>query len=147
MSWVGMTAIVAVIGATGDHHNQTWPSVRLGTWHIEGTLSVPGRKTRTWKEDATQCTNPIFLFQGYWGDGIVERDGCRFESARSADGTYLIVGECSVRGRGHSRSQSRVTINSETSFTIETILREGRRNRKVSQTGTWTAPCPERNEP
>src|SRR5437764_3429135 len=141
-SWLACVTAASLLGTPVDEAVQTWPQVRPGLWHIEGTLSVSGKKDRVWKEDSSQCTNPAFLFQGYWGDGIIERDGCRFQSSRTTNGTYAILGECSVRRRGHSQSRSTVTLDGERSFTMDTVLREGRQVRKISQTGTWKAACP-----
>lgn len=147
LSWLAWVTAASILGATVDETAQTWPQVWPGLWLIEGTLSIPGKKERIWREDSSQCTNPAFMFQGYWGDGIIEREGCRFQSSRTMDGTYLILAECSVRRRGHSQSRSTVTLEGETSFTMDTVLREGRQVRKISQTGTWKAACPEAKLP
>ena len=60
-----------------------WPQVKAGVWEIAGSWTPRQGKVKTWKENTSQCEDPTALFQGYWGDGIVERAGCRFQSELS----------------------------------------------------------------
>src|SRR5262249_18420882 len=59
---------------------QEWPQVKAGVWEIAGSWTPRQGKAKKWKESTSQCEDPTALFKGYWGNGIVERAGCRFES-------------------------------------------------------------------
>ena len=120
---------------------QEWPPVRHGIWAVEGKYAKPGGKVARWKEKTSQCTDPSALFQGYWGRGIVEAGGCRFQSKKLSDTQFTVVAECMVRRVGVARSESTVTLKNAEAFDMNIVLREGKKISKVSQSGRWLSNC------
>lgn len=122
--------------------NQQWPPLKPGTWQLATTWDRAGAKPRSRKETASACHDPAGLLQAYWGTGIVERAGCRFQSTRVTDAAFKVVSECIVRKVGTARSESTVTLTGDTMFSLQVRHVEGKRVTTLHQTGRWLASCP-----
>ena len=123
-----------------------WPQVKAGVWEIAGSWTPRQGKVKTWKENTSQCEDPTALFQGYWGDGIVERAGCRFQSERVSATEFIVTARCEIRRVGVAISRSRVVVNDDKNFRMETELREGKVITKSSQIAHWLSECPHRKD-
>ena len=123
-------------------HDQQWPQLTPGVWELETTWTPAKGKARQRKESATACQEPAALLQGYWGTGIVERAGCRFQSTKIADAEFRVISECAVRRVGIARSESTVSLDGAAKFSMKVRHREGRLVTMIEQTGHWVASCP-----
>lgn len=121
---------------------QEWPSLKPGTWEMDTTWTDAGGKARERKETTQTCHDPAGLLQTYWGTGILERAGCRFQS-RKVNGTeFKLTAECAVRGAGTARSEATLTVENDTTFSMNVRHVEGRRRTTFLQKGKWLATCP-----
>ncbi|MES1209633.1 MAG: hypothetical protein ABUS79_27160, partial [Pseudomonadota bacterium] len=75
-----------------------WPPIKLGVWKLETTRVLPTGKKKHRTESARACTDGGDIFMGYWGGGIVEKEGCEYHPVRLASDTFKITTVCMIRG-------------------------------------------------
>jgi hypothetical protein len=128
-----------------DIRKQDWPQVKPGIWEIEEQSLGSNGKSKQWTGKMSQCHDPIGLFQGYWGKGIVERGGCRFQSTKVSDAKFKVTTECMVRHVGVATSEAVVTLKGDRAFVMKVSHREGRRTTTIDQTARWRSACVSEN--
>lgn len=121
---------------------QEWPQVKPGIWEIEANWTRRNGRPGHWKEKTSQCHQPVDMFQGYWGEGIVERGGCRSQSTKVSENEFKVTTECMVRHIGVATSEAVVTLTGDANFVMEVRHREGKRISKISHAGRWLSSCP-----
>jgi hypothetical protein len=126
----------------GEQRPQEWPRVRAGIWEIEADWTRRNGRPGHWKERTSQCHEPAEMFQGYWGEGIVERGGCRFQSKNVSEKQYNVTTECMVRHVGVATSEGVVTLKDDATFVMEVRHREGKRITTIRHAGHWLSSCP-----
>jgi hypothetical protein len=126
-----------------DNQSQHWPRVKPGIWEIEARWTGANGKMKQWKDKTSQCHDPEALFQGYWGQGIVERGGCRFRSTQISATKFQVTTECMVRNAGVATSEGIVSVEGDRAFTMTIRHREGKRIATIDHSGHWLSSCPE----
>ncbi len=129
--------------AASKVEGQEWPQIAKGVWQMTSLVSVGARKPKKSTETAHACTDPSWLFAGYWGPGIVERVGCQFSSWHTSANQYRIESACRVRRVGVARLAGTVVVGSPDSFQMEAELVEGTKHIRIAQTGRRISDCVE----
>ena len=125
-----------------------WPPIKLGIWKIDTTRVLPNGRKRHSGGSGPVCGDASTTFIGYWGGGIVEREGCQYKATRVADERFKIVTECIVRGLTRpSRAEIDVTMHGPESFEMAGTVREGKKIYRVSQLGRRLSSCPSHPQP
>ena len=128
--------------APSPANDQEWPPLKSGKWELSTTWTEGRAGPRERKEMASACHDTAGLLQAYWGTGIVERAGCRFQSTKVSDAEFKVVTECVVRRLGTARSEATVTLAGDTTFSLRVRHVEGKHVTTLHQTGRWIATCP-----
>lgn len=118
-----------------------WPPLRAGMWEVEYKRTLKGGKMEAWKEVISMCTDPAEMVRGYWGQGIVEEAGCRYDVARTAADEFKVSGECMVRRAGVSKSEAIVRIRGGDDFEMTVKVVEGKKVYRGSQIGHRRSDC------
>jgi hypothetical protein len=121
---------------------QEWPQLKPGIWEIEANWARRDGRPGHWKANSSQCHEPADLFQGYWGEGIIERGGCRSQSTKLSENEFKVTTECMVRRVGVATSEAVVKVSDDSSFVMEIRHREGKHVSKISHAGRWLSSCP-----
>jgi hypothetical protein len=120
-----------------------WPMIQPGVWELESSRTLPDGKIQTWKDTSRECQDPTGLFRGYWGLGIVERAGCRYEAKKDSPTRFTITSECMIRGVGRVKSEVVASIEDQSSFELQVTVAEGRRQYRGQQRGRRIGICGE----
>ncbi len=144
--WIGaLTPAVSLSsrGAAADASvHEQWPTLRPGIWETESKRTLPGGKTQTWKDVISECHDPTELVRGYWGLGIVEAAGCRYEAVQTVPGEFRVTSECMVRHAGVARTEATVKTKGGDDFEETAKVVEGHKIYRGSQTGHRRSDCP-----
>jgi hypothetical protein len=142
-----------VVAAASDGHPRSavvvpagqWPKIRAGVWELLSTRTLPNGHVQKWKDTARECEDPSQLFRDYWGLGIVERSGCRYEAMQVSPTEFKITSQCMARRAGTVASDVRVSIRDEDTFELSAKVLEGRRQYRGGQIGRRVADCGDRS--
>ena len=134
--------MVLLLSASSSRDGQApvqWPPVRAGLWELRSQRTLPNGTTQSWRTKS--CRAASNLFHGYWGLGVVEKAGCRYEAIPVSAGRYRVRSRCVVRGVGESTGESIVTLHGDTAFDMDVLITEGSRRYRATQTGCRVATC------
>jgi hypothetical protein len=120
-----------------------WPMIQSGVWELQSSRTLPNGKVQRWTDTSRECRDPTELFRGYWGLGIVERAGCRYEAKKDSPTKFTITSECMIRGAGRVNSEMVASIGDQSTFELQVNVTEGRRRYRGEQKGRRTGPCVE----
>jgi hypothetical protein len=129
------------VGIGGGSEGQDWPKIAKGEWQMTSLVSMGAQKPKKSTEKAHACTDPSWLFAGYWGPGIVEQGGCQFSSWRISDNHYKIASICMVRRVGAAHLTGTVVVENADNFQMEAELVEGTKHIRIVQTGHRISDC------
>jgi hypothetical protein len=124
-----------------DATEPQFPPLRGGLWELQSVRGLPSGKSQKWTQQSRACPDANLLFQGYWGLGILEKAGCRFESTQLPDNRYRIASECMVRGVGRATSEGTVTLSGDEAFDLDIHVQEGKRRYHATQHGRRMGDC------
>lgn len=131
----------AGVDAASKVEGQEWPQIAKGVWQMASLVSVGAHKPKKSTEKAHACTDPTWLFAGYWGPGIVERVGCQFSSWCTSANHYKVTSACRVRNVGVAHLTGTVVLDNPDSFQMEAELVEGTKHIRIVQTGHRISDC------
>jgi Protein of unknown function (DUF3617) len=134
---------LGVSSSVRDQAPGPWPPVKPGLWELKSQRTLPNGKTQSWTRTSKQCHDPSGLFRGYWGLGILEKAGCRYQAAQLSGKTFSVASRCVVRGVGISTSEAIVTVHGDDEFDMQVHVDEGSRQYRARQAGCWIAECSE----
>jgi hypothetical protein len=118
-----------------------FPPVRGGLWELQAVRVLPSGKSQKWTMQTRYCQDAGLMFQGYWGLGILDKAGCRFESTKLSDNRYRITSECMVRRAGKATSEGTVTLSGDDAFELEMDVQEGKRRYHATERGRRLGDC------
>src|SRR5438128_777077 len=118
-----------------------WPPVKPGLWELKSQRTLPNGKTQSWTGTSKQCHDPSGLFRGYWGLGILEKAGCRYQAAQLSARTFRVASRCVVRGVGIATSEAIVAVHGEGDFDMQVHVDEGSQHYRARQAGCRIAEC------
>jgi hypothetical protein len=141
---IGMTvaACPTWAGTEKGDPDTAWPPIRLGMWKLETTHTSPGGKTKRWSESARACSDAGGIFIGYWGGGVVQMAGCRYQPEKVGKDHFRIATECVIRGGIPSNGTMEVTMHGEDAFEMEGTVTEGKKTYHLKQLGHRLSDCP-----
>jgi hypothetical protein len=125
----------------GPARSGEWPTILPGTWELVSARTLPSGKVQRWTEQVNHCVDAADFFRGYWGLGILEEAGCRYDAAKSSATEFRITSECMVRRAGKVGSTALVTVTSAEAFTMQVNVSEGKRKYRGTQVGHRIAGC------
>ena len=144
--WIGVLAHAVLLssrGAASDaSFHEDWPTLNPGIWETESKRTLPSGKVQAWKEVLSACEHQDDMLRGYWGLGIVEAAGCRYQSERTAPDEFRVTSECMVRHAGVARTEATVKIKGGDDFEETARVVEGRKIYRGSRTGHRRSDCP-----
>jgi hypothetical protein len=79
---------------------------------------------------------------GYWGGGIVEKEGCEYHPVRVDGDKFKIATVCVIRGAPPSNSSADVTLKDGDAFEMEVTVSKGKKTYRIIQSGRRVSDCP-----
>ena len=131
-------------GGTGDSKvHEDWPTLQSGIWETECTRTLPSGKTQHWNQKVSHCRDATELLRGYWGLGLVEEAGCRYEAEKISADQFKITSECMVRHAGVAKSTATAVVGNADTFEMRVDVIEGKKVYHGAQTGHRRSACPD----
>lgn len=121
---------------------EDWPAIQTGVWDTDCSRRLPNGKTQHWKEVVSQCQDGTELLRGYWGLGLVEEAGCRYQATRLSRDEFKITSECMIRHAGDVKSEATVVVREGGTFEMSIKVVEGKKVYRGSQLGHRRSDCP-----
>jgi hypothetical protein len=132
------------IGTPGDSKaREDWPTLQSGIWETECTRTLPSGKTQHWNQKVSHCRDATELLRGYWGLGLVEEAGCRYEAEKISTDQFKITSECMVRHAGVAKSSATAVVKNADAFEMRVDVIEGKKVYHGAQTGHRRSACPD----
>jgi hypothetical protein len=119
-----------------------WPPLDPGVWKVTSRRTLPNGKVQNWEETLSRCVDTSELFMGYWGLGIVEEAGCRYQSVKIGQDQYSVTSECMIRRSGNVKSEATIKVKSPKEFEANVTVPEGKRLYRGNAVGTRISDCP-----
>ena len=135
-------AAPGVSGASAASAREDWPAIQTGVWDTDCSRTLPNGKTQHWNDIVSQCEDGTELLRGYWGLGLVEQAGCRYEAMRLSTAEFKITSECMVRRAGVAKSEAIVVVREGGTFEMSIKVVEGKKVYRGSQLGHRRSDCP-----
>jgi hypothetical protein len=120
-----------------------WPMIQSGVWELQSSRTLPNGKVQHWTDTSRECRDPTELFRGYWGLGIVERAGCRYEAKKDSPTRFTITSDCRIRGADRVKSEMVASVKDQSTFELQVSVTEGRRRYRGEQKGRRIEACVE----
>ena len=145
MLGIGALTLAVLLSSRGvasdASFHEDWPALHPGIWETECKRTLPSGKIQAWKDHLSACKNQEEMLRGYWGLGIVEAAGCRYESERIAPGEFRVTSECMVRHAGVARTEATVKTKGGDDFEETAKVVEGRKIYRGSRIGHRVSDC------
>ena len=137
---IAITMTASAACATLAIADDGFPPVKPGLWRVVATRRSSDGTVRTWTLWRRLCTDASPLFMGYFGPGIIEKQGCRFDAARLSANRYRLTAACVIRGIGASKSEMTVFTGRDRFHAILSV-REGARRYSGAEDGLREGDC------
>lgn len=133
--------VIVFCGGRAFAAESEFPPIRSGLWEMHAVRVLPSGKSQKWTMQTRYCQDASLAFQGYWGLGILNKAGCRFESSKLSDNRYRVTSECMVRRAGKATSEGTVTLTGDDAFELEMDVQEGKRHYHATERGRRLGDC------